>query len=522
MGVRHVRLLSSAVLLACAIPLLPIGWFVNVPTAPQPAGALPPGCAAGLESDFNGDGYSDAVVGDPHATVDEQAQAGRVVVLYGDSDGRIGQGGRDTLSQGAGNVGGTAEAKDRFGFALAAADLNCDGYTDLVVGTPYEDIGGQADSGHLQVIWGAATGLGTGDVSDQYTQVDFGEMIRAGDQFGYAVDALEDVEYDGSTAPPAYLLAVGTPGGDIGNDIDAGWVGTLTPSGSGLYVEALTQDTTGIPGSTEPGDRFGTSVSLNYLLGNARLADIAVGSPNEDVGRALDAGTVTIVRDLYRGTDGAVVYDQNSAGVASVPETGDRFGYSLDAMRTGGISRLAVGVPYEDVGVAASGGLVQLFSGDGSTLSAGTGLTQDTDGVADHTERGDLFGAQVAWAGPGRGDTVSRLAVSAPSEDGTADNSGLVQVFPLTNLGAELSYAQSSPGIPGKAGPGDRFGSTLAVVSGQVERALLVGVPDDVESNTGMVNVIPFAGGTPRSWVPGSGGVPAGASRLGYSVAGSG
>ena len=522
MVVRKVRLLSITALLACAIPLLPIGWFVNVPTAPQPVGTLPAGCAAGLESDFNGDGYSDAVVGDPDATVDGQARAGRVVVLYGDSDGRIGQGGRDTLSQGADNVGGTAEATDRFGFALAAADLNCDGYTDLVVGTPYEDIGGQADSGHLQVIWGAATGLGMGDASAQYTQVDFGEIIRAGDQFGYAVDALEDAEHDGGAVPPAYVLAVGTPGGDIGSDIDAGWVGTLTPSGSGFYVDALTQDTTGIPGLAEPGDRFGTSVSLNYLLGNALLADIAVGAPNEDVGGVLDAGTVTIVRDLYRGTDGAVVYDQNSAGVASVPETGDRFGYSLDAMRTGGISRLAVGVPYEDLGAAASAGLVQLFGGDGSTLIVGPGLTQNTDGVADQAERGDLFGAQVAWAGPGLGDTVSRLAVSAPSEDGMADNSGLVQVFPLTDLTAELGYSQSSPGIPGEAGQGDKFGSTLAVVSGQLERVLLVGVPDDVESNTGMVTVIPFAGGSPRSWVPGSDGVPAGASRLGYSVAGSG
>jgi hypothetical protein len=522
MGVRTVRQLSIAVLLGCVIPLLPIGWYVNVPTAPRPAGALPSGCAAGLESDFNGDGYTDAVVGDPYATVGGQAGAGRVVVLYGDGDGRIGQGGRDTLSQGADNVGGTAEATDRFGFALAAADLNCDGYTDLVVGTPYEDIGGQADSGHVQVIWGAATGLGTGAASAQYTQVDFGELIRAGDQFGYAVDALEDVEHDGSASPAAYLLAVGTPGGDIGSDIDAGWVGTLTPSGSGLYVDALTQDTTGIPGSSEPGDRFGTSVSLGYLVGNAPLADIAVGSPHEDIGSVLDAGTVTIVRDLYLGIDGAVVFDQDSPGVAGAPETGDRFGLSLDAMHTGGISRLAIGVPYEDTGAAASAGLVQLFDGDGHTLSAGTGLTQNTDGVADQAERGDLFGAQVAWAEPGLGDTVTRLAVSAPSEDGMADNSGLVQVFPLTDLGAELSYSQSSPGIPGEAGPGDRFGSTLAVVSGQLERALLVGVPNDVESNAGMVNVIPFAGGTPRSWVPGSGGVPPGASRLGYSVAGSG
>jgi hypothetical protein len=61
-------------------------------------------------------------------------------------------------------------------------------------------------------------------------------------------------------------------------------------------------------------------------------------------------------------------------------------------------------------------------------LTAGTGLTQDTDGVANGSETGDLFGERVAWARPGLGDTVSRLAVSAPSEDGTADNTGLVQV----------------------------------------------------------------------------------------------
>jgi hypothetical protein len=119
----------------------------------------------------------------------------------------------------------------------------------------------------------------------------------------------------------------------------------------------VTQDTAGIPGVTEPGDRFGASVSLNYLLGDARFADLAVGSPNEDVASVSDAGTVTIVRDLYVGSHGAVVYDQDSAGVASFPEPGDRFGYTLDSMRTGGTSRLAVGVPYEEIGPDASAGL---------------------------------------------------------------------------------------------------------------------------------------------------------------------
>jgi hypothetical protein len=82
---------------------------------------------------------------------------------------------------------------------------------------------------------------------------------------------------------------------------------------------------------------------------------------------------------------------------------------------------------------------------------------------------------------------------------------------------------QSSPGIPGDAEAGDRFGSSLAVVWGAQERALLVGVPDDVEYSTGLVDVIPFGNGAARSWWPGAGGILGpGASRFGYSLASSG
>ena len=45
-------------------------------------------------SDYNGDGYDDAAVGDPYATVNGQARAGAVTMLLGDADGRIGDGDR--------------------------------------------------------------------------------------------------------------------------------------------------------------------------------------------------------------------------------------------------------------------------------------------------------------------------------------------------------------------------------------------------------------------------------------------
>ena len=118
--------------------------------------------------------------------------------------------------------------------------------------------------------------------------------------------------------------------------------------------------------------------------------------------------------------------------------------------------------------------------------------------------------------------TAFGLAVSAPNEDGPATNTGLVQVFPVTNLDAEVSYAQNSPACPDGQG-GRSLRRSLAVVVGAPERAVIVGVPDDTDHASGMVDVIPFGGGAPRFWAPGAGGGPAaGASRFGGALASSG
>ena len=148
------------------------------------------------------------------------------------------------------------------------ADIDCDGYTDLIVGTPNEDITGHADSGYVQIIWGSVTGLGGGSrISRQITQTDFPNAdIVAGDQFGYAVDALEDVGQGGTGAPDAFALAIGVPGGNIGGHNDSGWVGMLHAFDGGNVAKAISQNSTGVPGAAEAGDRFGASVSINQFL----------------------------------------------------------------------------------------------------------------------------------------------------------------------------------------------------------------------------------------------------------------
>ena len=479
------------------------------------------GCASGVLSDFNGDGRSDAVVADPDATVAGQRTAGRIVVLYGGADGRVGEGSRDVLAEGVGSVQGVPQAGDRFGFSVAAADFDCDGYTDLAVGVPYQNWGAVADAGTVHLIWGSAAGLGRGATSTWVLPGGFGQPARERDLFGYALDSVEDVGQGGTPTPDAYVLAIGVPGAEVAGFDNAGAVALRAPLDGGSVAHWITQETPGIPGAAEAGDSYGWSVTCNYLVGGPEI-DCAVGAPGEDVGSLADAGTVAVIKDLYDSDDyTATTYDQNSPGVPGSAEKNDRYGASLDSVLVGSRSWLAVGAPGEAIGSATRAGSAQLFSSDTTALTPGTGLSQNTSGVGGTSEKGDAFGQTLAWIAPGLGDTKTRLAVGAPGEDTAAGaDTGIVQVFPMGSLGSDLTWTQDSAGVPGVAQPFDAFGTSLSTVAGVTERVLLVGVPEDVSYTSGMVDVIPFSG-APRLWAPGLSGVPAaGAVRFGAAVAG--
>ena len=283
--------------------IAPAGYYMlfiidsaGVPSVAKMIKVQPKPPVKGASSDFNGDGFSDAVVADPYADPGGVSDAGQVTVLYGNNS-TIGGGSVDTLVQGSGTVGNTASAGDRFGTTESAADLDNDGYTDLLVGTPYEDINGQADSGLAQVIWGSSGGLGKGRASTELTQTSFGRTITAGDQLGFAIDASNELGVD------LPMVAVGVPGGNVSGQNDAGWVGFLT---AGLNdPRAVDQESAGIPGAAEAGDRFGEAITLGLIAGTSNRVDAAVGTPGEDLGSGSTAitngGAFTVVNDLYTG-----------------------------------------------------------------------------------------------------------------------------------------------------------------------------------------------------------------------------
>ncbi|MFI6355799.1 FG-GAP repeat protein [Streptomyces sp. NPDC050743] len=114
-----------------------------------------------VPGDFNGDGYRDAVLPAPGANVAGKEGAGAVVVLYGARSG-LSTARRATITQNTAGVPGTAEANDGFGASTATADLNRDGYADLVVSAPYEDTAAGKDAGTVTVLWGSQKGLTAG------------------------------------------------------------------------------------------------------------------------------------------------------------------------------------------------------------------------------------------------------------------------------------------------------------------------------------------------------------------------
>ncbi len=56
---------------------------------------------------------------------------------------------------------GSSELDDDLGWTMETRDLNGDGWDDLVIGVPYEDVGPIVNAGDFYVVYGSPSGLDT-------------------------------------------------------------------------------------------------------------------------------------------------------------------------------------------------------------------------------------------------------------------------------------------------------------------------------------------------------------------------
>ncbi|OKK14885.1 aromatic ring-opening dioxygenase LigA [Streptomyces sp. CB02488] len=92
-------------------------------------------------------------------------------------------------------------------------------------------------------------------------------------------------------------LAAGSPEGTIKGYAKAGYVSLVYGTDQGVRVtrhKGITQDTAGIPGVPEAGDRFGSSVAMGDVDGDG-YTDLVIGSGGEAIGTVAGAGAVTVV-----------------------------------------------------------------------------------------------------------------------------------------------------------------------------------------------------------------------------------
>jgi len=140
-------------------------------------------------ADFGRSAQADLAIGVPFeklASVDGEMH-GKVIVAYGTANGLSNQGGQH-WSQ-LGDVEGTPESFDLFGFAVAAANWGRTPQADLAIGVPEETIpvtGPDPDeAGFLNVLYGTSTGLSsTGDQGWFQGAGGLKETLESGDHFG--------------------------------------------------------------------------------------------------------------------------------------------------------------------------------------------------------------------------------------------------------------------------------------------------------------------------------------------------
>jgi hypothetical protein len=361
---------------------------------------------------------------------------------------------------------GEPELGDRFGASLSSGDFDGDGFSDLAVGVPGEDVGGIGDAGQVQVIFGGVNGLvlgGTQDFNGNEPNDRFGTVLTWAN-FGRG---------------PQGDLAVGSPEEDVAGLFDAGEVQVLYGSPTGLdgTNKQVINQTKGSLGPAEAFDRFGAALAAGDL-GKTGLAELAVGARGEDLGpprdTIADAGAVQV---LY-GAGSGLQLNNATLLTDTQPEAGDQFGFAMATGNFNGLAKkdLAIGMPGEDLFVEDFGVVALAFGQD-------AGIGKPTTFIIDRQpEEGDQFGRALA-ANDFDLDGLTDLAVGVPFEDFETNNGAIV------DSGAVLTFRGTSTGRPqqlqtirdvfGQAS--DKFGVALTAWDFGAGPApdLAVGVPFD-------------------------------------------
>lgn len=184
--------------------------------------------------DFDNDGYDDLAFSVPgEDDTSNGNNIGAVHVIYGGSSG-LTTIGDQMVTQDSPGIASSEEAYDYYGEFLTAGDFDCDGFADLAIGIPRENlnVNGGTDAGAINIIYGDGGGLST--VDDWFHQNSSGVVgtVAAYDDFGAGLVA-GNFNGDFSSGRACQDLAVAVPGEDGGLPTNAGTLQVFFGAASG-------------------------------------------------------------------------------------------------------------------------------------------------------------------------------------------------------------------------------------------------------------------------------------------------
>ncbi|QNS05648.1 FG-GAP and VCBS repeat-containing protein [Streptomyces xanthii] len=323
--------------------------------------------------DLDADGYTDLLVGAPGEHMDFSSDSfGSLTVLWGGANG-LANGGTEMDSPIAGSVW---ESEKDFAKKVVVADLDGDGTVQPAVLSRnklwvYDDLTGRtAPTGAKYSHWfsgyvepqtlsaGDFTGAGraqlvvTGSQScDDTTDCQHtGVYTWGAERLDWASLADPSAGASGENEAPTVAAAAGDIDHDGYTDLVTGHIpysaattGEYSDAAGFLYVRygsaeglgahrtaTLDQDTSGVPGVSEPGDNFGASLAVGDVTGDG-YADVVSGVPGEAVGDVTQTGSVALLKGTATGLTGtgAQTWHQATSGVPGAAEASDWFGSAV-------------------------------------------------------------------------------------------------------------------------------------------------------------------------------------------------
>ncbi len=345
--------------------------------------------------DVNGDGFADALMSAPNATVGV-LQPGQAYLFLGG-----GSFAGDHLTSDATSTFTGADSGDLFGLSLnTAGDVNADGYADIIIGALEAKVGSIA-VGQAYLFLGSGAGIASCDFTSTCTPAATFSGAETDGLFGAAVSSAGDINDDGYDD-----IIIGAPEEAAGN----GRV-YLYHGGPALTGELdSSQANTSIEGEADK-SLHGEEVATAGDVNGDGIDDIVIGAPELDSdtrnGKVyIFAGAAGGIESCKVGTTCTVV----ATIAAQAANDDDYVGSSVAGgsdINGDGYDDILVGAPNS----AGGRGRAHLFAG-GPALS-GTINTATSIATIAGLDINDSLGSSVAFAGDTNGDGVHDIIVGA-------------------------------------------------------------------------------------------------------------